>query len=333
VESKSGRIRIVKHWRILVVVVIFVVAPAISSFAQSSSSSGDSVGGVIVFVGLVLGLATVVVLIASKISKPKSQERVKQLSAEAMAFLDNVKAGRFTPPDTPLMLAADEIALLHEPSKLIEARATRVYAGGGTRVYGVYIGGGQSSSVQALKQLDSGALTLTTKRLVFTGSMESRVTNLKDIVSIEGFADAIEISTAKRAKRQVYLVRNPILWRGLVRVVSGGGATIRFNCPRCGETVTPEQRNCPKCNEQLSLPRSFQDALRKKAECGGGFEPLPQPEADASTDIRFNCPACGQHLCVEEEGAGATVNCPNCNEQIEIPQGSTRPPPLPQSTS
>src|SRR5262249_19043606 len=33
-------------------------------------------------------------------------------------------------------------------------------------------GGGESSSMQALKQLDSGTLTLTTKRLVFTGSME-----------------------------------------------------------------------------------------------------------------------------------------------------------------
>ena len=55
-------------------------------------------------------------------------------------------------------------------------------------------------------------LTLTTKRLVFTGWMESRVVNIKDIVSVEPFADAIEISTAKRAKRQVYMVGNPIIW-------------------------------------------------------------------------------------------------------------------------
>jgi hypothetical protein len=262
--------------------------------------------------------------------KPVSQEMQK---AEAMDFLDKVKTGKFSPPDTPLVLAADEIALLHEVSTLIEARATRVYAGAGTRVYGVYIGGGQSSSVQNLKKLDSGTLTLTTKRLVFTGSMESRVTDLKDIVSVENFADAIEISTAKKAKRQVYCVRNPMLWRGLVRTVSGGGASIRLNCPRCGQTVTAEQRNCPKCNEQLEIPRSFQDALRKKAEGTGGTEQLSQPEAESNADIRFNCPACGQHLSVEQRGAGSAVNCPNCNEQIEIPQGSTRPPPLPHSTT
>ena len=262
---------------------------------------------------------TAFVINATAKPKPVSPEKLAALKAEAMDFAEKLNTGKFTPPDTPLVLAAEEIALLNEPSRLAEARATRVYAGGGTRVQGIYIGGGQSSSVQNLKELDSGTLTLTTKRLVFTGSMESRVANVKDIVSVENFADAIEISTAKRAKRQVYFVRNGTLWGVLVRTVVKGGVSIGLSCSRCSQSVTAGQRNCPKCNEQLSVPRSFQDALRKKAECGGGFEPLPQPEADASTDIRFNCPVCGQHLSVEERGAGMTVNCPGCNGQIEIP--------------
>jgi predicted RNA-binding Zn-ribbon protein involved in translation (DUF1610 family) len=37
-------------------------------------------------------------------------------------------------------------------------------------------------------------------------------------------------------------------------------------------------------------------------------------------DISFNCPHCGQHLSVEERGAGTLVNCPNCNQQIEVPR-------------
>jgi transcription elongation factor Elf1 len=184
-----------------------------------------------------------------------------------------------------------------------------------------------------LKELDSGTLTLTTKRLVFNGSMESRVTNLKDIVSVENFTDAIEVSTARKAKLQVYRGRNPMLWRALLKTVSSGGFSFRFNCPRCGQTVTAEQRNCPKCNEELKIPRSFQDALQKKADGTGGTKQLSQPEAKPNADIRFNCPACGQQLSVEEKGAGMKVNCPSCNEQIEIPQGSTRPPPLPHSTS
>jgi DNA-directed RNA polymerase subunit RPC12/RpoP len=165
---------------------------------------------------------------------------------------------------------------LDEPSKLIEARATRVYAGGGTRLKGIYIGGGESGSFQSLKELDSGTLTLTTKRLVFTGSMESRVVNIKEIVSIEPFgADAIVVSTGRKVKRQVYVVRNPIIWSTFIPMLIKGA-------------VWPVTKS-----------------------------------ADTRADIRFNCPRCGQHLCVEERGAGMAVNCPSCNEQIEIPRSST----------
>ena len=118
-------------------------------------------------------------------------------------------------------------------------------------------------------------MTLTTKRLVFTGSMESRVVNIKDIVSIEPLADAIEISTGKKVKRQIYAVHNPLIWATLIRTVIKGGLRAAI------KPVAP------------------------------------------GADIRFNCPRCGQHLCVEEKGAGMAMNCPSCNEQIEIP------PPLP----
>ncbi len=219
----------------------------------------------------------------STVAAFKSPRAVSQakLQAEAKEFFDKlITTGKISGPDTPIVLGRDETALLHEPSKLIEARATRVYAGGGTRVKGIYIGGGESSSVQSLKQLDSGTLTLTTKRLVFSGSMESRVANLKDIVSVEPFADAIQVSTGKKAKRQVYLVRNPIIWATLIRMAIKGGISAT------------------------------------------AAKPVDHPNAD----IRFNCPRCGQHLCVEERGAGMAVNCPSCNEQIEIP------PPVPTTT-
>src|SRR5262249_3044151 len=140
VESKSGRLRPVKHWRLPVIVVTFVVAPAISSFARSShgSSSSDDFGKILVIgVVLMVGLAFMVIN-ASRKPKPLSPEKRAELKAEAMDFLDKITAEKFPPPDTPLVLAAEEVALLHEPSTLIEARATRIYAGGGTRVHGIY---------------------------------------------------------------------------------------------------------------------------------------------------------------------------------------------------
>lgn len=244
----------------------------------------------VVFAIGVLLVAGVVFAVINASKKAK----VVQLQAEAKEFIDKVvTTGKITVLDgIPVVLGTDETALLHEPSKLIEARATRVYAGAGTRVRGIYIGGGQSRSVQSLKELDSGTLTLTTKRLVFTGSMESRVVNIKDIVSVEPFADAIEISSGKKAKRQVYVVRNPIIWVTLIRSVISGALKV---------TATK------------AVGASEVESRQEHAKSVG-----------SSADIRFNCPRCGQHLTVEQRGAGRAVNCPSCNEQIEIP-GSTVP--------
>ena len=60
---------------------------------------------------------------------------MNQLNAEAKEFFEKlITTGKLSVPDNiPLVLGADETALLHEPSKLIEARATRVYSGGGVR--------------------------------------------------------------------------------------------------------------------------------------------------------------------------------------------------------
>jgi hypothetical protein len=186
---------------------------------------------------------------------------VNQLNAKAKEFFDRlVTTGKISAPDTPLLLEADEAALLHEPSKLIEARATTVYNGGGVPVRGIYVSGGESSSVQSLKQVDSRTLTRTTKRLVFTGSTETRVVTVEDIVSVEPLPDAIEVSTGNKAKRQIYSMHNPVIWTMLVRTVCKGGlsatvikpvvpsADIRFSCPRCGQDLSVEPRR-GECRE------------------------------------------------------------------------------------
>jgi len=37
--------------------------------------------------------------------------------------------------------------------------------------------------------------------------------------------------------------------------------------------------------------------------------------------IKFHCPKCDQHLVVDDSGAGAEVTCPNCKNEISIPEG------------
>src|SRR5215471_18216527 len=46
-----------------------------------------------------------------------------------------------------------------------------------------------------------------------------------------------------------------------------------------------------------------------------------------ASDLRFECPSCGQHLAVEETAAGMRFNCRSCNQRIEIPRSATPPPP------
>lgn len=36
-------------------------------------------------------------------------------------------------------------------------------------------------------------------------------------------------------------------------------------------------------------------------------------------DITFNCTSCGQHVVIDEAGAGLTVQCPGCGESIAVP--------------
>jgi hypothetical protein len=132
VESKRSTIRRVKYW---------ITAVAIlASSGHSAPSSGDDFGiilviGVVVLVGVVAG-----VINATKRPKRISPEKVKQLTAASNEFFEKlITTGKITAPDTSIVLATDETALLHEQSKLVEPRATRVYAGVGTRVKGIYI--------------------------------------------------------------------------------------------------------------------------------------------------------------------------------------------------
>jgi hypothetical protein len=42
-------------------------------------------------------------------------------------------------------------------------------------------------------------------------------------------------------------------------------------------------------------------------------------------DVNFNCPACAQHLTVDQEGAGLTVPCPTCGMSLTVPEAVIPP--------
>lgn len=37
------------------------------------------------------------------------------------------------------------------------------------------------------------------------------------------------------------------------------------------------------------------------------------------SDILFDCPKCGKSMCIDEQGAGRVVSCPDCGAQMRVP--------------
>jgi hypothetical protein len=218
VTRKTAQRKGTNKMKKLVMIFALLVSARASTMAQISSAQATYDSSA-VWTTLIIGglIVSIIIWLATR----SRQANPSQLAAEADQFFANMRAqlvghAKLPTCDSPVILEFGEAALLSEPSSLLEGRATRYYAGLGTRVGGIYVGGGQSQNVESLKTIDSGTLTLTTKRLVFTGSLETRVVKLADLVSVEQYADAIEIATSRRMKRQVQTVHNPIIWSRLI---------------------------------------------------------------------------------------------------------------------
>ena len=224
-------------------------------------------------------LVAVLIIVAVMQQKKKraTVERVQDNASSAIGWIQRIQTGQFTPPDTPVLLRPGEMAILCEPSELVEAKATRFYGGAGTRIKGIYIGGGASHPVDSLTRIDSGTLTLTTQRIVFDGNMQNRSAEAKQIISLKAYADAIEIATSKRSKSQLYVVGNPLLWEGVIKLVISGDMTVKqtripeaiegpsskditFSCENCGQNLVVDKAGIgtsvpgPKCGTELVIP-------------------------------------------------------------------------------
>lgn len=79
-------------------------------------------------------------------------------------------------------------------------------------------------------------------------------------------------------------------------------------CTFCGEKLQ-KRKFCPKCSKEYTSPMVF------CSQCGTRLsEDAPQIQS-----IHFFCPGCGQKLEAEKNLCGATVECPSCKRQINVP--------------
>lgn len=221
-----------------------LVLPVLASHSHHVSPNGDPVAGIFSIVATndnpvaaifsilaVIVFAIVMAFINSRRQcKPATEEEKNEMVRECENWAQKLESQDFFPPETHILLQPDEIPLLEEPSTLAEARSVGVYGGGGTQINGIYIGAGESTSFDELKDIDSGTLTFTTQRLIFTGGLQQRVISIEDIVNALPYGgDAIIVNSQDRAKAQVNTVRNPVLWSFVIQCVIKGDLTLQRN--------------------------------------------------------------------------------------------------------
>ena len=176
--------------------------------------------------GVLLAIAVIVwiiVAVNSRAVKKDIEERQKRNRDEAYRFFLEIEEQKKQPiTQVDVVLKEGEVGVFQEPSVLLEIRAYRVYGGAGTRIGRIYVGGGASESHQRLREIDSGIIVLTNQRLIFDGGHENRSVRLQDVISANAWSDAIEISSSRRQKSQIYRLKNPIIWAEMIQLLASG---------------------------------------------------------------------------------------------------------------
>ena len=186
----------------------------------------DSIIGVLLFIGV---LAAITAFFNRDKSFSKS-DRVRWRD-ETEIFVNNLIAGVIEPAKTSINLKANELPILSEYGTLFESKSSRIYAGAGTRIGKVYLGGGQSTSVKNTAKIDDGAILLSNTAIYFIGSKERRVINIKNILDVNPIQGALVSVTAEnRQTNSCFKVNNPLLWMLAIKeIVSGNWRLVLQN--------------------------------------------------------------------------------------------------------
>ena len=132
-------------------------------------------------------------------------------------FAQSIYDGNVNLPteNCPIILKKNEEALIVLPNiTLKEPRSVRTSLGGYagptiriTKGFSIKLGGVSSRSIshEEIKIIDKGTLTITNKRLIFTGLVKTLNYNLNKILSINEFNDGISIQRENKQKPEYFI--------------------------------------------------------------------------------------------------------------------------------
>ena len=130
--------------------------------------------------------------------------------AEAMTELQQGKVHLQPQAVSPILLKASELTLFVLPNvSLHEPRSVTRGAYGGPSVHvakglTLRVGGFQAQSHEELKELDQGTLVLTTKRLCFSGALRSLEIDLRKLISVDAYSNAVAVRRSGKEKTEFF---------------------------------------------------------------------------------------------------------------------------------
>ena len=170
---------------------------------------------------ITLGLMMYYVLVESQ---EKAAEIVasKNLREEAMQWAAKAEAnGGFIPLAVDIALRADEAVFFKSFSCLYEVRAIRVtnHVGAHYRVtqrIGVGSARSVSESHDEWRPISTGTLYITNQSVLFVGDQQSRMVEIKKIVSVKNTDSIIEVVSDNRVKSMRFTVSNGLIAKVLL---------------------------------------------------------------------------------------------------------------------
>ena len=187
----------------------------------------DAEAGLWILVGVISFVIILCVILKSASDSRKQANMSTMASSAYRRWLQAVKANGGEIPEyrSPISLEPGEECLFYSVNTvLMEPRAIRSgnYGGASVRVargISLHTGGFGSESHDEFRRVDRGTFCITNRRVVFSGSMQTRVIKVSDIVSLQSSPLVLALNSAKLKRAVVFEGANGLISRDIINAV------------------------------------------------------------------------------------------------------------------